>query len=110
VSSWRTAFNDSTSKTLSTTVCANDAIVGPDKWKDALPFAVHPNATNPEDAFSTDYSHEQIENGRALVVCSIKETKTNDDILLLDKSRKPLFPGVKELEKSLSRTASVWYK
>jgi hypothetical protein len=64
----------------------------------ALPFAVYPNATNPEEAFSTDYSEEEIKNGRALVDNSIKETKANGDKLLLGTSCNPLFPREKELE------------
>jgi hypothetical protein len=103
VASCATGYSES-DRGFSSQICVTEAIVGEGNWIDALPFAVHPEATNNEDAFSANYSTEQIKNGGNRVFRSIEAAKENGDLLSLDRNRDPLFPGEEKLKEILSST------
>ena len=91
--SWKTGNDDNR---LSSTIVSIEAAIG-NAWEDPLPFAA-----DDDDPFSTNYTDEEKDGGRNVVVDAILNCKHNGEIHFLDRNEYPLYPkwGIKkELER-----------
>ena len=79
---------------LSSQVVANDFVSGNRPWVNAMPKAVVENADNVKDIFSTNWTENEIEEGRQRIYSIVEDTISKGTVLLLAKNQEKLFPNI----------------